>query len=175
MCSDAHSITLSSIYWLLSRLFWLLRKRSGIRGKYMDKKASLKLRKETTLRYRLASMYHSNRNKSTISSIGIVNLSKIKDGHAIFRMKLETCNWYSSSLCVYISLYTPSKKLTRLTRFGKTTSGKVFHTEFRMETENFHPYILSAIIIAQTIEHHRNHGQILILRQIIHSNRQGIS
>ena len=58
-----------------------------------------------------------------------VHLTKINDGHAIFRMKLETCNWYSSSRCVYISLYPPSKKLTGFTRFGKTTSGKVFHTE----------------------------------------------
>ena len=58
----------------------------------MDKKASLKLRKETTLRYRLASMYHSNRNESAISGIDIVNLPKTKEGHAIFRMKLDTCN-----------------------------------------------------------------------------------
>ena len=57
----------------------------------MDKKASLKMRKETTLRYHSASMYYSNRNKSAISGIGRVNLPKINYCHAIFRMKLETC------------------------------------------------------------------------------------
>ena len=58
----------------------------------MDKKASFKLRKEMTLQYRSASMYHSNCNKSSISGIRIVNLPKINDVHATFRMKLETCN-----------------------------------------------------------------------------------
>ena len=70
---EEYHVKLSRKYLLLPRLFRLLRKRSGISGKYMDKKASLNLQKETTLRYRLASMYHSNRNESAISGIGIVN------------------------------------------------------------------------------------------------------
>ena len=61
LVEDYH-VQLSRKCLFLSCLFRLLRKRSGISGTYMDKKAWLTFRKETTVRYRSASMYHSNRN-----------------------------------------------------------------------------------------------------------------
>ena len=111
LVEDYH-LQLSRKCLLLSRLFRLLRKRSGISGKYMDKKASLKFRKETTVRYR-----------SAICGIDIVNLPKINDGHAILEW-----NWKPVTDIRSRDVYTPacttphppsSKELNGFTRFEK--------------------------------------------------------